>query len=490
MSHSGCASSTLPNARPRWARLAHDCVYGGSRRQFQVALERSAVGTGAQAMYRAMLALFEGDADEAIRRLRLALGRDLADEERAYVCDLLVDTLIDTERLAEAREVLDATPDHPDTRALIAAHHARIIAHAPSLRRQRASVNALRHAVLAQDDQLAPVVVYRLADAAYRSGDYTGATEYIQMFAPHRRRGEHERVTALLLDLQANMKLRTGYPDAAIKLANEAWVVAKRLDERTLMARHLATSLRAAAEAGNLAQYARDRHALAASGALVSIDPVWTATAEALRDLCLGRFQDVSAHLASIDDETIPPEIRRELAGYRALAALAHRQTASAREYAQTAVAPLRGSARSAADPRALRRARLLAGFVLFSTGSRGRGSRLLRSVDLMESPDAPIALGVLHDRLPSLAHKSGLARAMYAVARSAGSYVDLPARQLEVARLLASGLGAPEIAVDLGVTLATVKTQLQRLYRRLRVRRRADALRILESRSQLARLP
>jgi hypothetical protein len=58
-------------------------------------------------MYRAMLMVFEGDIDEAVRRLRLSLRRDLATEERAYVVDLLVDALIESGRIDEAREAIE-----------------------------------------------------------------------------------------------------------------------------------------------------------------------------------------------------------------------------------------------------------------------------------------------------------------------------------------------------------------------------------------------
>jgi DNA-binding NarL/FixJ family response regulator len=106
-----------------------------------------------------------------------------------------------------------------------------------------------------------------------------------------------------------------------------------------------------------------------------------------------------------------------------------------------------------------------------------------------MESPDAIVALAALNGKLGDLARKSGIARAMYATIRSAGAFVRLPARQFEIARLLASGLRPMQIAIDLGVTQATVKTQLQRLYRRLNVRKRADALRILEGGQKVAQL-
>ena len=441
-------------------------------------------------MYRAMLMVFEGDIDEAVRRLRLALRRDLATEERAYVADLLVDALIESGRIDEAREAIDKAPDHPETRALIAAHHARLVARETGMRRSMATQHALRYAVsLDESVRFAPVVLYRLADAAFRSGDYARAETYMQAYSAQRHRGEYERIHALSLDLRANIKLREGFYESAITFAQDALAIAKRLEERSLMARHVATSLRAAAEAGNLSQYSVDRRALAQLGALASIDPVQTATADVLWDLCHERFQDATTHLTTIDVGDVPPEIQRELEGYRALAALGHHDLVNARLHAREAISATPGGWRATADRRALRRARLLAGFVLYSIGSRAKGERLLRGIDLMESPDAIVALAALNGKLGNLARKSGIARAMYATIRSAGAFVRLPARQFEIARLLASGLRPMQIAIDLGVTQATVKTQLQRLYRRLNVRRRADALRILEGGQKVAQL-
>jgi hypothetical protein len=207
-------------------------------------------------------------------------------------------------------------------------------------------------------------VLYRLADGAVRSGDFSGAEAYLKSFASYHARS-NERLRALSLDLRANIRFRQGFYDSAIAFAQQALKIATTLEERSLMARHAATSLRAAAEAGNLSRYAIDRRILVSLGILGPIDAVQTATADAMRDLCLERFQDAAAHLASIDVTGVPAELRRELDGYRALAALGRQDMAAARSHARSALEAVPGGWRATSDRRALRRARLLAGFVM-----------------------------------------------------------------------------------------------------------------------------
>ena len=440
-------------------------------------------------MHRAMLMVFDGDVDEAVRRLRLALQRRLAIEERAYVTDLLIDALIESGRMEEARAACDDAPDHAETRALLAAHRARVAVNETLPRRVMAVQNALVHAISGDDaEAYGALVLYRLADAAVRSGDLAGADAYIRSFSSYHAR-RNERLRALSLDLRANVRFRQGFYDSAIALAQEALKIATTLEERSLIARHAATSLRAAAEAGNLSQYAVDRRILVQLGILGPIDAVQTATADAMRDLCLERFQDAAAHLASIDVSDVPAELQRELDGYRALAALGRQDMSAARTFARRALEAVPGGWRATADRRALRRARLLAGFVMRSVGSTARAERLLRSTDLIESPDGIVAIAVLSGKLGDVARKSGIARAMHATSRNAGAYSFLPPRQLEIARLLVSGFRPAQIADDLGVAPATVKTQLRRLYRRLNVQKRADALRILTSGRNMAQI-
>jgi DNA-binding CsgD family transcriptional regulator/tetratricopeptide (TPR) repeat protein len=479
------------NATLSWARNAHASVFNSTRRQFATALASSEDGTAAQAMYRAMLMVFEGDVDEAVRRLRLALQRELALEERAYVTDLLIDALIESGRLDEARSVIEVAPKLEETAALLAAHRARVGARDSRVRRDMATQHALRYAVAAPDaERSAAVVLYRLADAAVRSGDYARAETYMSAVISRQHRSENARLRALCFDLRAVIKYREGNYDSAITFAQEALAIATALEERSLMARHAARSMRAAAEAGILSQYARDRRVLVQLGALETIDAVRTARADALLDLCLRRFQDAAAHLAAIDATGVPAEIQRELEGYRALAALGRRDVNAARLHASNAVAALPGGRRATANRTALRRARLLAGFVMHTLGSKSKAERLLRGTDLMESPDGIIALAVLNGKLAGVARRSGAARAMYATSRNAGAFLGLPPRQLEIARLLAGGRRPVQIAADLDIGLTTVKTQLQRLYRRLNVRKRADALRILTGGQNMARLP
>jgi DNA-binding CsgD family transcriptional regulator len=436
-----------------------------------------------------MLMVFEGDVDEAVRRLRLALQRPLALEERAYVTDLLIDALIESGKMDEARAACKDAPDHPETRALLAANRARLAANESLPRRSMAAQHALVHAISGDDaEAYGALVLYRLADGAVRSGDFSGAEAYLKSFASYHARS-NERLRALSLDLRANIRFRQGFYDSAIAFAQQALKIATTLEERSLMARHAATSLRAAAEAGNLSRYAIDRRILVSLGILGPIDAVQTATADAMRDLCLERFQDAAAHLASIDVTGVPAELRRELDGYRALAALGRQDMAAARSHARSALEAVPGGWRATSDRRALRRARLLAGFVMRSVGSTARAERLLRSTDLIESPDGIIAIAVLSGKLSDVARKSGIARAMHATSRSAGAFSFLPPRQLEIARLLVGGLRSAQIADDLGVTPATVKTQLQRLYRRLNVQKRADALRILTGGQNMAQI-
>jgi two-component system nitrate/nitrite response regulator NarL len=57
---------------------------------------------------------------------------------------------------------------------------------------------------------------------------------------------------------------------------------------------------------------------------------------------------------------------------------------------------------------------------------------------------------------------------------RSDASKPRLGGRELEVLRLTAEGLSAPEIAAALGIGATTVKTHLQRVYRKLEVTDRA----------------
>jgi len=56
---------------------------------------------------------------------------------------------------------------------------------------------------------------------------------------------------------------------------------------------------------------------------------------------------------------------------------------------------------------------------------------------------------------------------------------VPLTGQQVEVLRLISLGLDQAEVAVQLGLTLNTVKTHVYRLYRRLRVRKLSEAVRV-----------
>jgi DNA-binding CsgD family transcriptional regulator len=49
--------------------------------------------------------------------------------------------------------------------------------------------------------------------------------------------------------------------------------------------------------------------------------------------------------------------------------------------------------------------------------------------------------------------------------------------RELDVAKLVCSGLSNEEIASQLGIKVATVKTHLRNVYRRIRVQRKLDML-------------
>ena len=60
----------------------------------------------------------------------------------------------------------------------------------------------------------------------------------------------------------------------------------------------------------------------------------------------------------------------------------------------------------------------------------------------------------------------------------TAGSHVEpLSERELEVLRLIASGASNRDIARKLFVSLATVKTHINNIYRKLEVRTRTQAL-------------
>jgi len=89
-------------------------------------------------MYRAMLMVFEGDIDEAVRRLRLALRRDLATEN--VLCRrFLVDALIESGRIDEAREAIDKAPTIP-----------RLGAHRRAPRAPRCTRNRMRRSMATQ----------------------------------------------------------------------------------------------------------------------------------------------------------------------------------------------------------------------------------------------------------------------------------------------------------------------------------------------------
>jgi len=130
---------------------------------------------------------------------------------------------------------------------------------------------------------------------------------------------EYERIHALSLDLRANIKLREGYYESAITFAQDA--LRSRKARGTLA--HGATRRDKPARGRGSRQpqqYSVDRRALAQLGALASIDPVQRQP-PTFWDLCHERFQDATTHLTTIDVRDVPPEIQRELAGYRALAA-------------------------------------------------------------------------------------------------------------------------------------------------------------------------
>ena len=65
---------------------------------------------------------------------------------------------------------------------------------------------------------------------------------------------------------------------------------------------------------------------------------------------------------------------------------------------------------------------------------------------------------------------------------RDGGSLAELTERELEVLRLLAAGLSNPEIANELVVSLNTVKTQVQSVYRKLNVSGRKEAIVVAKS--------
>jgi DNA-binding CsgD family transcriptional regulator len=59
--------------------------------------------------------------------------------------------------------------------------------------------------------------------------------------------------------------------------------------------------------------------------------------------------------------------------------------------------------------------------------------------------------------------------------------------RQAEIIRLIATGASDKEIASTLGISVPTVRTHLQRLYRDLGLRNRAAAVALLVANSALA---
>jgi ATP/maltotriose-dependent transcriptional regulator MalT len=56
-------------------------------------------------------------------------------------------------------------------------------------------------------------------------------------------------------------------------------------------------------------------------------------------------------------------------------------------------------------------------------------------------------------------------------------SYEPLSTRELEVLRLMATGMSNPQIAAELVIALSTVKTHVNRIYAKLDVRNRAQAI-------------
>jgi ATP/maltotriose-dependent transcriptional regulator MalT len=56
-------------------------------------------------------------------------------------------------------------------------------------------------------------------------------------------------------------------------------------------------------------------------------------------------------------------------------------------------------------------------------------------------------------------------------------AYEPLSARELEVLQLMAAGMSNPQIAAELVIALSTVKTHVNRIYAKLAVRNRAQAI-------------
>jgi DNA-binding CsgD family transcriptional regulator len=99
------------------------------------------------------------------------------------------------------------------------------------------------------------------------------------------------------------------------------------------------------------------------------------------------------------------------------------------------------------------------------------------------EGPVAVLSFYSFERRVPS----ASLVRTLTGIGRELGRFLHrrrgslesgpLSARELEVLRLAAAGNTGPEIAADLVVTLATVKTHLQHVYEKLGVSDRAAAV-------------
>lgn len=79
---------------------------------------------------------------------------------------------------------------------------------------------------------------------------------------------------------------------------------------------------------------------------------------------------------------------------------------------------------------------------------------------------------------LPALAGVVGAAGAHAALRRPVPEAGELTARELRVLAALAAGASNAEIAAELYVSIATVKTHLAHIYTKLRVRDRQEALR------------
>jgi two-component system nitrate/nitrite response regulator NarL len=110
-------------------------------------------------------------------------------------------------------------------------------------------------------------------------------------------------------------------------------------------------------------------------------------------------------------------------------------------------------------------------GEVVHGALTAGAAGYLSKETDRIEICDAIVAaVGgeiVVSPALPGVLVE-------YLHRRSDAGKPRLGGRELEVLRLTAEGLSAPEIAVTLGIGATTVKTHLQRVYRKLEVSDRA----------------